>query len=93
MMTADKRSEVVGRPYKKTEEGFVDWEKTGQKGVFQTAFPNYTVRALTRSNPHFEVAIDYGLQIISEDGGTGSSFVHLLYSDCSGAEAADHPIS
>ena len=45
---ADKLHAFVRAIRSRTEEGKVNWEPTVDEGVFQAAFPNYTVRIWTR---------------------------------------------
>jgi hypothetical protein len=63
---ADKVRLFVEKLAQKTEEGKVSWERTADEGMFQAAFPNYTVQVFSRVNR--DETVDYVVQIRDEDG-------------------------
>lgn len=49
-----------------SREGKIGWESTASSGVYQAAFPNYSVRVLARTNAEYNQ--DYGLEIYDQEG-------------------------
>lgn len=69
-MAISKTAQLVARLLYRTEEGEVKWEETETEGVYQVAFPEYSIRVYSRSysnedgngEPYFGLAIfnDHG---------------------------------
>jgi hypothetical protein len=45
----------------------VKWEETADEGVYQAAFPNYTIRLSSRWNGEME-GLDYFMRLYNENG-------------------------
>jgi hypothetical protein len=79
---ADKRlEELILRLQKKTAEGKISWERTARTGVFQAAFPNYSVQISRRQNRDDPEAVDYLLRVYDEDGQLIEEAVDTDFSD------------
>jgi|ERR1017187_1474884 hypothetical protein len=63
MTTEEKLITLVKRLHAKTKAGEIRWEQTTANGVFQTAFPSYTVKLAKRG-------ADYSISILDEMGTT-----------------------
>jgi|HubBroStandDraft_6_1064221.scaffolds.fasta_scaffold2912755_1 hypothetical protein len=61
MSTEEKTLQLVQRLYSKTKSGEMAWERTTGAGVYQVAFPNYTVKVSARGS-------DYVITILDESG-------------------------
>lgn len=62
----DKLSSLLVELAKRTREGFLKWEPTAVEGVYQVAFPRYTVQICTERNE--KGLADYVLSILNSDG-------------------------
>jgi hypothetical protein len=58
MNTEEKKLKLVQRLHTKTRAGEIAWERTAHADVFQTAFPNHTVK----------LSPDYVVEIADETG-------------------------
>ncbi len=66
---ADKLTEFVLKLAKRTTEGKVTWERTVLDGVYQAAFPDYTVKLFKRDSRYGEdSAVDVVIQILNSEG-------------------------
>jgi hypothetical protein len=65
---ANKIHDLVQRLIDRTDEGKVNWEITADKGIYQAAFPNYSVRLFTRRNYGYDDSVDYVMTIHDETG-------------------------
>lgn len=68
MSTEEKVLKLVERLYAKTEAGEIPWERTSARGVFQVAFPSYTVKLSSRPNDENPESPDYIVSILDESG-------------------------
>jgi hypothetical protein len=60
---------LVQKLYRRTSDGCVDWEETEIEGIFQAAFPEYTVRLSVQSpDGHAPGSEDYMLSIFNTHG-------------------------
>ncbi len=60
---------LVQKLYRRTGDGGVEWEETEIEGVFQTAFPEYTIRLSTETpDGHVRASEDYVLTIFNSRG-------------------------
>jgi hypothetical protein len=50
----------------RTEEGLISWNETEKDGVYQVAFPNYTIRVSIRMSE--QLSYDYMVSIYNLDG-------------------------
>ncbi|NLV39809.1 MAG: hypothetical protein GXY15_01075 [Candidatus Hydrogenedentes bacterium] len=66
---------VVERLYARTSSGDLKWEQTEQEGVYQTSFPNYSIR-LSEEYPveAGDEPMDYWIRIYNSDGMLVTSF-------------------
>jgi hypothetical protein len=68
-MADQQLSTLVQRLSKRTREGKVLWEKTVNEGVFQAAFPGFTIHLSTRpTRLSNRAGLDYVLQIYNDAG-------------------------
>ncbi len=65
-MSYPKIAQLVELLSKNTIDSRINWEETDQTGVFQTSFPDYTVRIFPRQN--YTQDIDYIVQVINSNG-------------------------
>lgn len=65
-MEYKKIAELVRKLFQKTIDGKLEWEQTDKKGVFQTSFPNYTIRFSMK--PRGQDSQDYYISIYDSDG-------------------------
>ena len=68
-MSYPKVAQLVNLLSKNTIVGKITWEETEKTGVFQTSFPDYTVRLFPRQNPNeSQGAMDFIVQVINSNG-------------------------
>lgn len=59
-MRYEKIAKLVRKLHEKTIDGKLEWEQTDKRGVFQTSFPDYTIRIsmqLEESGEYYYVSI------------------------------------
>jgi L-asparaginase II len=60
---------LVQKLYRRTDDGDVEWEETEIEGVFQAAFPEYTIRlSMETPDGHVRASEDYVLTIFNSRG-------------------------
>ncbi len=68
-MSYPKVAQLVNLLSKNTIVGKITWEETDKTGVFQTSFPDYTVRHFPRQSPNQpEGSMDFIVQVINSNG-------------------------
>lgn len=67
-MNGDKLARLVARLAEKTLAGEIAWEKTSKAGVFQSNFPEYVVRILSRESQDYPNDFDYIVRIYDQAG-------------------------
>ena len=70
-MAYDKLLTLVQLLRDRTANGKVNWEQTSEDGVFQAAFPQYSVQIFSRSTRHRDEGregLDYVLGIFNAEG-------------------------
>ena len=68
-MATPKPARLVQQLLEKSNEGKIKWEKTATDGVFQAAFPGYSIRLSTEPSA-FSSQEDYFVQISNDEGET-----------------------
>jgi hypothetical protein len=68
MNTDEKLLELAERLLKKTQNGSLIWERTAAFNVFQSAFPNSTIKIAEYQSTEPEEGPEYGLSIYNEHG-------------------------
>ena len=58
---------LIVRLLLRTGEGKLKWEETPTEGVFQTAFPEYVVRIMERSNDYVIRVLDSNGSVVEEE--------------------------
>lgn len=67
-MSNIKLAKIIEKLLERTQAGSVTWEETGKRGVFQAAFPGYTIQLLLREGDHPSEAPDYVVRIVNQEG-------------------------
>jgi hypothetical protein len=67
MTSEEKFFAILKRLHAKTKAGQTEWEETPSTGVFQTSFPNYTIKLWADGN-------DYYISILDGLGATLESY-------------------
>jgi hypothetical protein len=65
----NKAFNLVKKIHEKTLNGDIQWEETEKEGIYQAAFPNYSVRIhAALSGQHEDYPWDYTLSIFNGEG-------------------------
>jgi hypothetical protein len=66
-MADPKFRTLIHKLLERSKGGKVQWEATAVEGVYQAAFPQYSVKIYSRPNPNV-VATDYILEVADNEG-------------------------
>jgi hypothetical protein len=64
----DKAYNLVKKIHEKTLNGDIQWEETAREGIYQAAFPNYTVQIDAEPSSLKNRLLMYTLSIFNEEG-------------------------
>ena len=69
-MSIAKIATVIMKLLEATRDGKVEWEQTEKEGVFQTSYPDFSIRIYTQPTREATVenALDYALEIYNSKG-------------------------
>lgn len=66
-MVNERIIKLVERLHQRTLDGKIIWEQTDKEGVFQTAFPEYSLK-ISKSEDSQDYSVSIFLQIYNKDG-------------------------
>ncbi len=87
-MPYTKLAKIIVKLVERTKAGSVTWEETGNRGVFQAAFPGYTIQVFSRENEDDPDVLDYIVRIVNEEGNVLEEVADLEL-----REVMEHPLS